>query len=435
MSAVTIAAAVRGKRRHVPLRTQFRLLAALIALLAVALAIVGGSSYGRAEGDLIAIQHNSSKVVAAQTMAAAVHRIDALLPELLLQIEAGQSAKLDSTGPVIEAQLARFEDALFVAYANTTAGRPDAATVNDRLMPAFRSYREAVTEYLHALQYGQLAPAEAAYKDATRILREQLRPALLRLDRLDRQDIDQSAVGARQYLTASLGIVWSVGLILVVLLGVTTWRLAKTTRRLVNPGLLPAFVVALGFLFMTGAQMAGTMRDLEAVAVESFESLHLAVQIQDELTAARAAQNAWLIDREAALSHDLAFGQADRQIRSMIDLAAKAAELQRAEAEQAGIQVARETYDQFFAQDQQLRTAFIQSPAAALSLSTGEAQTAYQETWSALDRVRVEAEERFGNNLERALGAVSSAQPLAWGLYLGIAAFALWGVGMRLKEF
>lgn len=430
-----IAAAARGRRRQLPLRTQFRLLALLIALLAVALAIVGGSSYGRAEGDLTAIQHNSSKVVAAQTMAAAVHRIDALLPELLLQIQAGQSAKLDSTGPVIEAQLARFEDALFVAHANTTAGRPDAATVNDRLMPAFRSYREAVTEYLHALQYGQVEPAEAAYKEATRILQEQLRPSLLRLDRLDRQDIDQSALGARQYLTASLGIVWSVGLILVVLLGVTTWRLAKTTRRLINPGLLPAFIVALGFLFVTATQMDGTMRDLKAVATESFESLHLTVQIQDELTAARAAQNAWLIDRDAALSHDLAFGHADRQIRSMLKLAGTEAQNQLAQAEQAGLEAAGVAYDRFFAQDQQLRTAFIESPAAALSLSTGAAQSAYEETWSALDRVRLEAEERFGANLERGLSDVSSAQPLAWGLYLGIAAFALWGVGMRLKEF
>lgn len=430
-----IAAAVRGKRRQLPLRTQFRLLAVLIALLAVALAVVGGSSYGRAQADLTAIAHNSSKVVAAQTMAAAVHRIDALLPELLLQIQAGQATKLESTGPVIEAQLARFEDALFVAHANTTAGRPDATTVNDRLMPSFRSYREAVTEFLHALQYGQVAPAEAAYKDATRILQEQVRPALLRLDRLDRQDIDQSAIGARQYLSAARGIVWSVGLILVLLLGVTTWRLAKTTRRIINPGLVPAFLVALGFLFVTGIQMAGTERNLQAVAAESFESLHLAVQIQDELTAARAAQNAWLIDRPAALSHDLAFGHADRQIRSMLDLAEKAAGDQGAQGETEGLEAASTAYNRFFAQDQQLRTAYIQSPAAALRLSTGVAQTAYQDTWSALDRVRLEAEERFDTNLERALGAVSSAQPFAWGLFLGIAAFALWGVGMRLKEF
>lgn len=224
-------------------------------------------------------------------------------------------------------------------------------------------------------------------------------------------------------------------MILVVLLGVTTWRLAKTTRRLINPGLLPAFVVALSFLFTTGVQMAGTVRDLKAVAAESFESLHLAVQIQDELTAARAAQNAWLIDREAALSHDLAFGHADRQIRSMLDLAGTAAQNQGAESERVGLQAAEEAYKGFFAQDQQLRAAYMQSPAAALSLSTGAAHTAYQETWAALDRVRVEAEERFGSNLEGALGAVSSAQPLAWGLYLGIAAFALWGVGMRLREF
>lgn len=436
MSAVPVAL-IRAKRGmpRLPLRTQFRLLAVIIALLAVVLAVAGGSSYGRAEGDLTAIQHNSSKVVAAQTMAAAVHRIDALLPELLLQVQAGQGAKLDAAGPVIEAQLARFEDALFIAHANTTAGRPDASTVNDRLMPSFRSYREAVTEFLHALQYGQTAPAEVAYKDATRILQEQLRPALLRLDRLDRQDIDQSAIGARRYLSASLGIVWSVGLILVVLLGVTTWRLAKTTRRIINPGLVPAFLVALGFLFVTGAQIYGTMQDLKAVAEESFESLHLAVQIQDELTAARAAQNAWLIDRDAALSHDLAFGHADRQIRSMLDLAGKAAEDQGAEAERVGLQSASAAYDQFFAQDQQLRTAYIQSPAAALSLSSGAAQSAYQETWSALDRVRLEAEERFGANLEQALADVSSAQPLAWGLYLGVAAFALWGVGMRLREF
>jgi hypothetical protein len=424
---------VRRRLGLLPLRVQFRFLAIAIALLAIILAVVGGASYGRAQADLTAIQHNSNKVVAAQTMAGAVHRIDALLPELLLQTKAGKSNSLELSTPVVEAQLARFEDALFVAYSNTTAGQPDAATVNDRLMPSFRSYREAVTGLLHGLRYGQVADADLGYKNATRILSEQLRPALLRLDRLDRQDIDQGALGARTFLTGAQGIVWGVGALLLVLLGYTTIRLARTTRRRLNPGLVPALVVAAVFVLMTGVQITRTRTDLQRVGIDSFESLHLSVQLQDELTAARAAQNAWLIDKEGALSHDLAFGHADRQIRSMLDLAIAAAQGSHAELEElSAISVA---YAGFFKVDQELRTAYIQSPAAALSISSGKAQDGYQEAWTAIDRVRQGADDRFHGNLSRALGDLSSAQPLAWGIYLGIAALAVWGVGMRLKEF
>jgi hypothetical protein len=422
--------------RFSTLRAQFRLLAGLIALLSVALAILGGTSYGRARTDLSAIQHNSQKVVAAQTMAAAMHRVDARLPELLLKTEAGQAGALATAEPVIEAELARFEDALFLAYSNTTAGRPDAETVTIRLTPAFRGYRETVSDLLNAVRYGRAAEARASYQTATQILVEQLRPSLLRLDRLDRQDIDQSAIGARQYLAGAQVAVWLVGGLLVLLLGITTLRLTLISRRRINPGLLPALLVAIGFVALTGLQMGQTAADLRQVAQESFESLHLVVQLQDELTAARAAQNAWLIDRTQALSHDLAFGHADRQVRSMLALAVATANEQGARAEASGLQEVTTTYERFFTVDQQLRESLIQQqPERALTISSADAQAAYQATIDAADDVRARAEARFTQNLTRALGSLSTAQPLAWGAYLAIAALAVFGVSLRLREF
>jgi hypothetical protein len=337
---------------------------------------------------------------------------------------------------VIEAELARFEDALFLAYSNTTAGKPDADTVITRLTPAFRGYRETVSDLLNAVRYGRAAEARASYQSATQILVEQLRPSLLRLDRLDRQDIDQSAIEARQYLAGAQVAVWFVGGLLVLLLGITTLRLTLISRRRINPGLLPGLLVAIGFVALTGLQMGQTAADLRQVAQESFESLHLVVQLQDELTAARAAQNAWLIDRTQALSHDLAFGHADRQVRSMLTLAVSTAHEQGATAEASGLREVATAYERFFAVDQQLREALIQKqPERALTISVSDAQSAYQTTLDAADHVRASADARFSGNLRRALGNLSTAQPLAWGVYLAIAALAVFGVSLRLREF
>jgi len=372
-------------------------------------------------------RHDAVKVVAAQSMATAAEGIDAGLTELLLAHPTGAVPPAEGAG--VRSLLQTFDSALLAAGQSSVPGQPDADTVA-AVTAAWGDYRFTVAALLQSLYLGQSESAHSLSQQAGSLLNDQLRPAVVRLDRLDRQDIDRSTATARDALArGQRGLAWLgwglSGALLVSVLG-----MAWLTHRRLNPGLLLGLLGTLVVLLLAAGQVRAAQADVRQALTGHFDRLHLAVQMEQALSATHSAGNRWLIDREQAVSEELAFGHNDRLVRQYLDLLARDPQL-------TGWDPAafRQSYDDFFTQDRHMREAYLGGdPAAALRLSREAVLPDYRKLAASVAGLRQQEQSQFEVQVAAATGRLSRDEGLLWPLLL-VALLIAAGLGTRLRDF
>ena len=161
---------------------------------------------------------------------------------------------------------------------------------------------------------GKETEAIAAYRSASEILDKTLLPAA---DELDRVNTDQLniAYGQQSMMIGSLLflIVISGGLLLAVLVGLQ-WFLSVRMKRVLNPALLAATVLAIAFLSTTLHSLAVASSTLKLARSDAFTSLHALRKVRSLMYGANADESRYLFDTNRAKQNEQAFFDKANQI-------------------------------------------------------------------------------------------------------------------------
>src|SRR5262249_54125741 len=129
------------------------------------------------------------------------------------------------------------------AAGNITYGEAEKGPLR-RLLGALGPYEGAVARALVLHARGDREGALAGHREADRLMQQVLLPAADDLDRANRDELDRAYASIRRSSLLELLVVVLAGLALLAALVTTQWFLYRRMRRLVNPGLAAATLLA-----------------------------------------------------------------------------------------------------------------------------------------------------------------------------------------------
>ena len=165
---------------------------------------------------------------------------------------------------------------------------------------------------------GQPDPtALAEYRQATDLMRTTLLPAADRLVRANDDAFTTTYDRQRDDLAAAEG--WTLGLggaLLVALVALQVW-LALRFRRIVNPWLVAATLLAVGFLALAGSLLPDQGERLRVARHDSFDSVVALTRARAVVYDANADESRYLLDHDRAPQYQDAFLAASEQIADL----------------------------------------------------------------------------------------------------------------------
>lgn len=183
------------------------------------------------------------------------------------------------------------------AARNITYGDAEARPLQ-ALQQQLLAYQEAVVE---ARSVGQGNPWLLLHRLqwASRVNRDFAAPAAEALAAANANELERRYAAYRATSLAHGGAaVAAFALLVAVLLGAQVW-LARRVRRLVNPMLALATLVAVAGGLWLGAAILTERGDLRAAKSDAYDSLHTLFQAKTAANALRAAMSLWLLDPDA----------------------------------------------------------------------------------------------------------------------------------------
>ena len=186
--------------------------------------------------------------------------------------------------------------------------RADEKTV-ESLTDDFAEYQELIGRALENDGHrGGKAAALVDYRKATDLLQQQLLPAARTLVSSNDATFDAEYSSARSTLSARLVAVVALGVLLLAVLGSLQWYLARSFRRIFNPGVLAATVCTL-IAVILGSQMLSSSSDhLRGARRDAFDSVVALSRARAIAYDANADESRYLLDP----------GRRDRYARSFL---------------------------------------------------------------------------------------------------------------------
>lgn len=306
--------------------TPGRLRLSLVLVVAVAAAAAAGSLWAAStirDAAQTVGRDAEPSVALALRMTATLRDMDAAA----LADSLSDSGAAVGTSASFHAGLDRLAADAVAAAHNVTYGEAEAVPLTE-LQRMLAMYQEAVVEARHVGR-GDPWITSRRVQWASRVNRDDLVPQAEALAAANAGELERHYADYRATSLAYGGVALALFAALVaVLLGVQAW-LARRTRRLLNPLLAAATLVA-GATGVWFAAAALTERsDLRAAKSDAYDSLHVLFEAKAAASAMRADMSLWLLDPTL---------RADMQGR--IDASARAltgADLDRSEAEQAHV--------------------------------------------------------------------------------------------------
>ena len=199
--------------------------------------------------------------------------------------------------------------------------------VGDNLIHAAENitYGEAERQPIRALEgglgdYGSLVSrartlhersdepgALEAYRRAYGVLEETLFPAADALAKANAQALDRSyAQASTSSLAMTAGVIITGGILLALLIGMQVF-LTVRMRRLINPCLLAATLLTIGFVFYTVQAFRAATAHLKVAKEDAFTSITALWQARATAYDANTDESRWLFDRAHAADYESAF--------------------------------------------------------------------------------------------------------------------------------
>jgi hypothetical protein len=155
------------------------------------------------------------------------------------------------------------------------------------------------------------------YRQATDLMRQQLLPAAHSLVQANDQAFEQSYADERGGLdSAGVWLLLLGGGLLVALAGTQMW-LALRFRRVINPGLAAASVLAVVLLAQAGSFLGGEGRDLSTARKDAYDSVVALTQARAIVADSNAAESRFVLDADRRAQYQSDFVSDTDQILSL----------------------------------------------------------------------------------------------------------------------
>ncbi|MFK0159524.1 hypothetical protein ACIQVK_46625 [Streptomyces sp. NPDC090493] len=293
------AALRRRLRSTVPAR--LRLLRAATVLLALALGALLLAAGLAANGtwDDVA-DRDAPRTTSAAGLELALNDMDAQAANILLSSGNGGQGELET--PHTKA-VSMYGDArreighdLRTLAAAAQGDRADERTV-ESITDDFAEYQELIGRALENDRHtGGRPDALTDYRDATDLLRDSLLPDARKLVSSNDGAFDSRYTAARSALSAQLAAVAVLGLLLLAVLGVLQWYLARSFRRILNPGILAATVCTLIAVTLGTQLLSASAAHLEVARRDAFDSVVALSRARAIAYDANADESRYLLD-------------------------------------------------------------------------------------------------------------------------------------------
>ncbi|SDM51742.1 hypothetical protein SAMN04487981_101793 [Streptomyces sp. cf386] len=315
---MAVRAALRRRHRAtVPAR--LRLLRTATTLLATALAVLllvaGLTALGTWDATA---DRDAPRTTSAAGLALALNDMDAQAANILLSSgNAGEGRLRTPYGKAVgfygDARRDIGHELRTLAVA-AQGNRADEKTV-ESLTDGFAEYQELVGRALeNDGRKGRKADALADYRTATDLLRLQLLPNARKLVASNDDAFDTRYTSARSTLSAQLVAVIVLGLLLLAVLGVLQWYLARRFRRILNPGVLAATVCALLAVVLGAQLLSASSEYLRVARRDAFDSVVALSRARAIAYDANADESRYLLDPERRDRYERAFLAKSREL-------------------------------------------------------------------------------------------------------------------------
>ncbi len=280
---------------------RLRLLRAATVLLAVAVAVLLTVAGLAANGtwDSVA-DRDAPRTTSAADLDLALNDMDAQAANILLSGGDGGRGRLQTpytkaVGFYRDARREIGHDLRTLAVA-AQGDRSDERTV-EHLTDDFAEYQELIGRALENDGHRGGRPAALAdHRRATDLLRAQLLPAATTLVSSNDAAFEAEYSSARSALAAQLYAVLALGVLLLAALGVLQWYLARSFRRILNPGVLAATVCTLLAVILGTQMLSATAGHLRVARHDAFDSVVALSRARAIAHDANADESRYLLD-------------------------------------------------------------------------------------------------------------------------------------------
>ncbi|MFI1369079.1 hypothetical protein [Streptomyces griseochromogenes] len=316
------AGAARAALRHrfwatVPAR--LRLLRAATVLLATALAVLLTVAGLAAHGtwDSVA-ERDAPRTTSAADLDLALNDMDAQVANILLSSGDAGKGRLrtpytKAVGFYGDARREIGHDLRTLAVA-AQGDRSDEKTV-EHLTDDFAEYQELIGRALENDGHkGGKAAALADYRRATDLLRNELLPAATTLVTSNDAAFEAEYSSARSTLDAQLCTALALGVLLLAVLGVLQWYLARSFRRILNPGVLAATVCTLLAVILGTRMLSASSGHLRVARHDAFDSVVALSRARAIAYDANADESRYLLDPQYREHYEESFLAKSQQL-------------------------------------------------------------------------------------------------------------------------
>ncbi|MFG2124991.1 hypothetical protein [Streptomyces sp. NPDC048710] len=185
--------------------------------------------------------------------------------------------------------------------------RSDEKTV-ESLTDDFAEYQELIGRALeNDGRSGGKASALVDYRRATDLLQSRLLPESRTLVSSNDQAFDREYGAARSALVGRLAAVVALGVLLLAVLGLLQWYLARSFRRILNPGVLAATGCALLAVVLGAQLLASSYGNLYSARRDAFDSVVALSRARAIAYDANADESRYLLDPQRRDQYERAF--------------------------------------------------------------------------------------------------------------------------------
>jgi hypothetical protein len=376
-------------------------------------------------------------IISAENIKTAMADMDASLANELL----GKPGQMTADVDTYEKQRRKAATHLIEAAKNITYGKDEQEPI-EALQVGLGSF-EGKAQRARDLHERNDPGYVNAYRDAAAVIDQELLPKADQLDGVNLSHLEDTYKGHAGASATSGFLLMMMGAALVfVLIGVQRF-LTQKMHRILNPLLVLATLLAVGFVLYTLSVMSNEREDLRVARKDAFVSIHALLKARAVAYAAHADESRYLLDRAHAEDHESAF---TGKVKALLDPPASqgkpgskgflADELNnitfKGEGEAAEEAITR--FESFLTADAQMRRlAQIGKYGDAIDVCTGN--PAFEQFDKAVGKTLDINDEAFRNAVDAGFSALSNYEWKASIAAVVIAILAFAGLLPRIREY
>jgi hypothetical protein len=435
-------------RDGVPTPTRLKVYRIVIWAFAALLFLVGEGTLGNARQAVKTIGRDAApSIIAAQEIGSALADLDANAANYLI----GTASHRADAVRVYENRRVQATSRLVDAAQNITYGDEEKLPIHTMLQELGR-YFELFAEARYRHDSGDDKGALDAYRNATSLMHTKILSAANQLDRANRGYMDDVYAHQKRASEGVEAAAIGVGGALLVALVLTQIYTFRKMRRMVNPPLAVATVLAFGFIIHLVSAFGNARTDLKIAKEDAFASIHALWKARAIAYDANGDESRYLLDRANATQLETSFDARVRDLTTVPrmknpDRAGKFQGLFGDELENitfpseraAAVQMIARFADYYEIDRNMRQLERAGNHAAAVELCIGslsnESNAAFERFDDALMKVIKINRDEFDDAIARGDAALGRAEWIDPAIVLAIVVLSWLGIRARLREY